>query len=110
MDLKLCRTEFLARETRYLTLSHCWGGKIFTTLTRSNFTEFLSRIPTESLSKTFREAITITRTLGFKYLWIDSLCIIQGDEADCTCWGRGPFLISDCFGNFLRSHVPFLPR
>ncbi|KAN0117032.1 Heterokaryon incompatibility protein (HET) domain containing protein [Hyaloscypha variabilis] len=84
MDLRLCETLGLPQELQYLTLSHCWGGKVFTTLTRENFEQFLSHIPTESLSKTFRDAIEVTRRLGFKYLWIDSLCIIQGDEVDWT--------------------------
>jgi hypothetical protein len=82
LDLKLCQTDSLPPETPYLTLSHCWGRKTFTTLTRGNFQEFLSQIPIISLSKTFREAIETTRILGFRYLWIDSLCIIQGDEID----------------------------
>ncbi|KAF3002886.1 hypothetical protein E8E13_001043 [Curvularia kusanoi] len=36
----------------------------------------------ETLSKTFREAIHTTRKLGFRYIWIDSLCIIQDDDND----------------------------
>ncbi|KAN0106778.1 HET domain containing protein [Hyaloscypha variabilis] len=81
-DLRLCRTDILPRYTQYLTLSHCWGGKVFTMLTRSNFRQFQTHIPAESLTKTFREAIVTTRRLGFKYIWIDSLCIVQGDETD----------------------------
>ena len=34
------------------------------------------------LPKTFRDAVTITRNLGIRYLWIDSLCIIQDSEED----------------------------
>jgi hypothetical protein len=65
-----------------MTLSHCWGGKVFTTLTPDNFHSYLFRIPCEDLSKTFKEAILITRRLGFGFLWIDSLCIKQGDDLD----------------------------
>jgi hypothetical protein len=36
----------------------------------------------DQLPKTFRETILITRKLGLKYLWIDSLCIIQDDSHD----------------------------
>jgi hypothetical protein len=36
----------------------------------------------EDLPKTFQDAIQITRGLGFRYLWIDSLCIIQDDLED----------------------------
>ena len=34
------------------------------------------------MPKTFQDAVSITRSLGFEYLWIDSLCIIQGKEGD----------------------------
>lgn len=36
----------------------------------------------EMLPATFRHAIQITRDLGFQYLWIDSICIIQGPDGD----------------------------
>lgn len=39
-----------------------------------------SKIP-----KTFQDAITVTQKLGFRYLWIGSLCIIQEDVVD---WAR----------------------
>jgi hypothetical protein len=35
-----------------------------------------------SLPQTFRDAILITRKLGYRYLWIDSLCIIQDSVSD----------------------------
>lgn len=34
------------------------------------------------MPKTFRDAIELTQALEFKYLWIDSLCIIQDDAKD----------------------------
>ncbi|KAM7218287.1 hypothetical protein V8F06_006350 [Rhypophila decipiens] len=40
------------------------------------------RIPLADMPQNFQDAITVTRNLGVPYLWIDSLCIIQGDEAD----------------------------
>ncbi|KAF5492284.1 hypothetical protein CGCS363_v011204 [Colletotrichum siamense] len=39
----------------------------------------------DELPKTFKDAIEVTRVLGFRYLWIDSLCIIQDDPSD---WER----------------------
>ncbi|KAF2113242.1 heterokaryon incompatibility protein-domain-containing protein [Lophiotrema nucula] len=35
-----------------------------------------------SLPRTFQDAVFITRKLGLKYLWIDSRCILQDDDAD----------------------------
>ncbi|OJD33303.1 het domain protein pin-c2 [Diplodia corticola] len=37
------------------------------------------------MSKTFQDAVHMARKLGFRYLWIDSLCIIQDDPQD---WER----------------------
>lgn len=34
------------------------------------------------LSKTFQHALGIARAAGFRYMWIDSLCIIQDDPDD----------------------------
>ena len=36
----------------------------------------------QELPLTFQHAISITRKLGYQYLWIDSLCIIQDSNKD----------------------------
>lgn len=36
----------------------------------------------ESMPRTFRDAIHFTRRLGIRFIWIDSICIIQDDETD----------------------------
>jgi len=67
----------------YLTLSHCWGdaAKVIKT-TSANLAQHLSLIRWDSLSRTFQDAITVTQFLGYRYLWIDSLCIVQDDPED----------------------------
>ncbi|KAH8787678.1 hypothetical protein BGZ57DRAFT_720929, partial [Hyaloscypha finlandica] len=42
----------------------------------------LESIRFRRLPRTFANAISFTRKLGLKNLWIDSLCIIQDDEED----------------------------
>lgn len=44
--------------------------------------EFLCSIPVGPLPQTFKDAIEITRKLSVEYIWIDSLCIIQGEKLD----------------------------
>jgi hypothetical protein len=66
----------------YLTLSHRWGMENLFTLTTHNILELTREIPMHNLSKTFRDAVDITRKLGFRYLWIDSLCIVQDSDKD----------------------------
>ncbi|KAF4457336.1 HET-domain-containing [Fusarium albosuccineum] len=67
---------------RYAALSHCWGGSHPTVTTRDTIEDFQKHLPLTSESQTFLDAIEVTRALGIDYLWIDSLCIIQGDTAD----------------------------
>lgn len=64
---------------RYTTLSHCWGkGQLPARLTTSSVLPLSDAIHFDTLSRTYRDAISITRALGIRYIWIDSLCIIQG--------------------------------
>ena len=57
----------------YLTLSHVWGDESFFTLTESNIQDVKAGVSLQSLRPCFRDAIRITRWLGKRYLWIDSL-------------------------------------
>lgn len=70
---------------RYLTLSHCWGSRVKFVTTTSNLIHLQRTIDFQSLSQTFNDAIVITRRLGFRYLWIDALCIVQDSQQD---WAR----------------------
>ncbi|PMD16582.1 HET-domain-containing protein, partial [Hyaloscypha hepaticicola] len=67
----------------YATLNHCWGNLPVQTCCRASISELRRNVPWESLCKTFQDAILVARGLSIKYLWIDSLCIIQDDNDDC---------------------------
>ncbi|KAF8861076.1 HET-domain-containing protein, partial [Acephala macrosclerotiorum] len=67
---------------QYMSLSHCWGKEQIITTTTSTLSDRKAGIKLPELSKTFRHAVTITRGLGIRYLWIDSLCIIQDSRQD----------------------------
>ena len=69
-------------QTKYLTLSHCWGNSVGFKLTYSTIDTLRSGVPVQGLTKTFKDAISITRRLGYRYIWIDSLCIIQDSTED----------------------------
>ncbi|KAF2819635.1 HET-domain-containing protein [Ophiobolus disseminans] len=70
---------------KYIALSHCWGKGRPLILTTENYASFLEGISVANLPATFRDSIDICRRLGVRYLWIDSLCIIQNDAGD---WAR----------------------
>lgn len=50
--------------------------------TQTNLLAHCERIALDELPQTFRDAINITRDLGLRYIWIDSLCIIQDSLED----------------------------
>ncbi|KAK5114698.1 hypothetical protein LTR62_002272 [Meristemomyces frigidus] len=67
---------------KYIALSHCWGKmKLLRTL-KDNFNDHLTSIPFSTLPLTFQHAVQVTALLGYRYLWIDSLCIKQDDRED----------------------------
>ncbi|KIV98820.1 uncharacterized protein PV09_09433 [Verruconis gallopava] len=79
-DVKLYESQ--SEVGLYATLSHRWGLKQPLQLLRANMAEFKVRIAWLTLPKTFQQAIHFARALGVRYLWIDSLCIIQDSRED----------------------------
>lgn len=67
---------------KYVCLSHCWGRTHHITTTSSTIQDRKAGVKWNELPKTFQDAITFTRRLGIRYLWIDSLCIVQDDLND----------------------------
>lgn len=74
--------ESSGQRERYIALSHSWGGEQPLTTTAATLEQHKSGIPTANLPTTFRDAAHIARRLGIRYLWIDSLCIIQDSPQD----------------------------
>lgn len=70
--------------SEYFALSYCWGQAQAPALRteKASLHQHLEAIPMEPLPKTLRDAISFTREMGMRYLWIDSLCIIQDDHDD----------------------------
>ncbi|KAE9376008.1 HET-domain-containing protein, partial [Stipitochalara longipes BDJ] len=72
---------------QYATLSHRWPNdpaKHFKT-TSSSIDRYKTSIVIDEMPPTFQDAVRVTRKLGLKYLWIDSLCILQDSVED---WER----------------------
>ncbi|CAO2649036.1 Nn.00g099850.m01.CDS01 [Neocucurbitaria sp. VM-36] len=65
----------------WIALSHKWGDRHLST-TPENLQKHLDGLELNALPATFRDAVTVTRALGRRYLWIDSLCVIQGPDGD----------------------------
>jgi hypothetical protein len=103
--LKLVPSKQIRGERKYVALSHCWGDPkdnealpYCTALknigepkddkvppyctTPENVSKRQEGFEIAKLPLTFRDAIEVVRRLNVKYLWIDSLCIIQGNRGD----------------------------
>lgn len=70
------------QRSQYLCLSYCWGGNQNVTATQVSLSSLKEEIPMDKLGLTIRDAIETTSRLGFKYLWVDALCILQDDVED----------------------------
>lgn len=95
-DVRLVELSSDGDGVSYVALSHCWGApsKRPISTTQDTLRRHMERIPFENLSRTFRDAITISREMGQSYLWIDSLCIIQDNEDD---WAREAALMAEVY-------------
>lgn len=72
-----------SRNVRYVALSHCWGTSTLPlTTTRESLAARMNGIKREELPPTFRGVVDLCRSLGFQFLWIDSLCIVQDNKSE----------------------------
>ncbi|KAJ4157681.1 hypothetical protein NW754_009329 [Fusarium falciforme] len=81
-SLKLVDSSETAISEPFVSLSHCWGGAEILKLTTGNINVLKHDIPFLELPETFQDAIQVVRSLGIRYIWIDSLCIIQNSDQD----------------------------
>lgn len=66
----------------YVASSYCWGDFKGYTVTESLLDSWRGGLPVETMPQTIVDAITMTHSRGFQYLWVDALCIIQDSFAD----------------------------
>ncbi|KAF5641455.1 het-domain protein [Fusarium tjaetaba] len=70
------------RKGKFCALSYCWGKSQHKTTTKKTITQHENGIDIEDLPQVFKDAFRTTLEIGLRYIWIDSLCIIQDDEED----------------------------
>ncbi|KAL9096281.1 MAG: hypothetical protein Q9165_001278 [Trypethelium subeluteriae] len=92
----ICLVETWTPNADWVALSHCWGGSSPVCTTSDTLDSFFLGIKIDQVPQTFRDTMTITRRLGFRYVWIDSLCIIQNRESD---WLRESAKMQDIYGH-----------
>ncbi|KAK4959901.1 hypothetical protein LTR10_002789 [Elasticomyces elasticus] len=79
-EVKLVETYGLTG--KYITLSYCWGSARPYCTTRATYTSHLAGISWTELPQLYRDVIEVTQTLGYAYIWIDALAIIQDSKED----------------------------
>ncbi|RAH53288.1 HET-domain-containing protein [Aspergillus piperis CBS 112811] len=72
----------IGETAKWMALSYCWGGDSRFTLNSSSFDDLRSGWSLAGFPATLRDAVLVTRALGIRYLWVDSLCIFQDDPSD----------------------------
>jgi Heterokaryon incompatibility protein (HET) len=88
--------EYVGGGGRYVTLSHRWGQNLTLKTTQANINEHRKRIELSQMPATFKDAVMVTKRLGLRYLWIDSLCIIQDSKAD---WAQEAAHMASIYAN-----------
>ncbi|KAF5640539.1 hypothetical protein F52700_3690 [Fusarium sp. NRRL 52700] len=80
-----CIVEMTSFE-KYIALSYVWGAVANFRLTKANRAALLMPGSLNTvfymLPSTIKDAITLTRRLGCRYLWVDALCLMQNDTED----------------------------
>lgn len=82
---------------RYITLSYCWGAARQTVmLNEQSKAALVDGISPQEFDRTIRDSITVVRELGYRFLWVDALCIPQDDE---TPKARELSIMNDIYRN-----------
>lgn len=98
-------SELQLEDLEYAILSYCWGeiqNDSYQTLD-DNFKQKCEEIKLQDLPATLRDAILVTRGLGYRYLWVDALCIIQQNKKD---WEEQCDRMVDAYQNASVTIIP----
>ncbi|KAM0195743.1 hypothetical protein ACHAPQ_003065 [Fusarium lateritium] len=122
-DLPKSQDDPGSHPIKYATLSYCWGPKEEAMqqvkTTTDNLLLHLKRMPLAEMSPVVRDTILVCRALNIRYVWVDALCILQGDAQDwdkesemmgkvyyCSYLTVCPLVSSSCLQGFLTPRAP----
>lgn len=95
LTIRLVDNTYLSKESQYVALSHRWGTSEGFVLTSDNKPMLEGGVCLTEVPETVRDAVAVTRALGLRYLWIDSMCIVQNDQGD---WHQEAITMSKVYG------------
>ncbi|KAM5371636.1 hypothetical protein ACJZ2D_007916 [Fusarium nematophilum] len=96
--VRLLETDQTTPVGQYMTLTHRWGPIDHMVLTKDTYPQLLEGLPLSTLPQVFQDAISICRHLGISYIWIDSLCILQGKD-NIRDWQHEATLMRNVYSN-----------
>lgn len=75
--LRLVRTSDIQRSDKgYVALSYVWGMNQTFILLEATEKNLEAGFEVDLLPRTIQDAVTVTRRLGFQYIWVDALYVI----------------------------------
>ncbi|KAK0716016.1 heterokaryon incompatibility protein-domain-containing protein [Lasiosphaeris hirsuta] len=111
----LVETEHV-EDVLWVALSYVWGTAPFRVLTSATLEELKQEgaLGAPWIPATIADAITVTRGIGERYLWADSLCIVQDSDVDKmrfvprmdAIYGRAVLTIINAAGDSALSGLP----
>jgi hypothetical protein len=92
VDVRTDRVVVGPARCTYIALSYVWGSARPFRLKNADFVSHQNSIRSseavyaqlvhQELPRTIRDAMFVVEALGERYLWVDSLCIVEDDEAE----------------------------
>ncbi|CVL05138.1 uncharacterized protein FMAN_13072 [Fusarium mangiferae] len=114
-DVKLVEGPMISNSSsstpKYAALSYCWGppsaAQRQLKTDEGNYHQHLIEIPTSQMPLLLQDAIRTARELHIPFLWVDSLCIIQGNEKD---WKEEANKMHQVYGNAYITICPVISK
>lgn len=78
----ILRLHISGGKASHVALSYCWGKPQMFATTLSSIADLMQGFPLSALPLSLQDAIKLTIELGLKFIWTDSLCIIQDSPSD----------------------------
>ncbi|KAM0519585.1 hypothetical protein ACHAPE_003764 [Trichoderma viride] len=84
IDVQEQRIVDSTHSERYIALSYVWGLATPAVLTKDTLSRYSLKggLQAIQLPQTIADCMQLVQSLGERYLWVDSLCIIQDDDDD----------------------------
>lgn len=81
--VKMCIVRVASHNpVRYIALSYVWGYIAQPTLKKAVLETWMSdgQLRDVEIPQTIRDAIHLVQMIGYRYIWVDALCIVQDDS------------------------------